>query len=273
MATWAIGDIHGCFDSLKRLWRRLRFDWDNDHLWLVGDLVNRGPKSLEVLRWARRRSLRLGDRLVVVRGNHDLHLLALQRGINGPAKLDTLDAVLEAPDRKRLLRWLRRQSLLHRRDDYVLVHAGLPPGWSLDKAEKRARKLEAMLGTKKEKKLLARKIARSEVGKSMWRSRQALHALTLLRSCTPKGVPCSFSGPPERAPAGCQPWYKLWDPEAHGVTVVCGHWAAQGLKLRAGMVALDSGCVWGGALTAVRLEDLKVVQQRALEPPARSLWS
>ena len=97
MATWAIGDIHGCFDSLKRLWRRLDFDWENDRLWLVGDLVNRGPKSLQVLRWARRRSKRLGDRMAVVLGNHDLHLLALDRGINAPTRLDTLAPVLAAP--------------------------------------------------------------------------------------------------------------------------------------------------------------------------------
>ena len=266
MATWAIGDIHGCFDSLKRLWRRMRFDWDNDSLWLVGDLVNRGPKSLQVLRWARRRSLRLGDRMAVVLGNHDLHLLALDRGINQPTGNDTLQAVLAASDRKRLLRWLRNQSFLHRQGGYVLVHAGFLPHWSLKKAVKRARELEAVLGTKKEKKLLAKAVDPAALSKSMRRLRETSHTLTLLRSCTPQGEPCSFSGPPERAPKGCQPWYRLWEPAERGVTVVCGHWAAQGLKLRAGMIALDSGCVWGGALTAIRLEDLKIVQQRTVEP-------
>lgn len=269
MATWVIGDIHGCFDSLERLWRRLRFDWEEDSLWLVGDLVNRGPKSLQVLRWARRCSLRLGDRMVVVLGNHDLHLLALDRRVNPPTRGDTLRAVLDVPDRKRLLRWLRSQSFLHRRDDYVLVHAGFLPQWSLKKAARRARELEAVLGTKKEKKLLARDVVPSDLDKSMRRLRRACQTMTLLRSCTPEGEPCSFSGPPERAPEGCQPWYRLWDPASHGVTVVCGHWAAQGLKLRRGMIALDSACVWGGALTAIRLEDLKIVQQRTVEPAAK----
>lgn len=268
MATWAIGDIHGCFDSLKRLWRRLDFDWERDRLWLVGDLVNRGPKSLQVLRWAERRSKRLGDRMVVVLGNHDLHLLALDRGVNETKQLDTLQPVLDAPDRKRLLRWLRAQPFLHRQGDFVLVHAGLLPDWSLKKAAKHARRLHGALGTRREKKLLARRVDPGKLNDSMRKLRRSAHAFTLLRSCTPAGEPCSFNGPPELAPKGCQPWYRLWDPESRGVTVVCGHWAAQCLKIRAGMVALDSGCVWGGALTAIRLEDLKIVQQRAVEPAA-----
>lgn len=268
MATWVIGDIHGCFDSLKRLWRRLRFDWEEDRLWLVGDLVNRGPKSLQVLRWARRRSKRLGDRMVVVLGNHDLHLLALDRGINPARRSDTLQPILDAPDRKRLLRWLRAQSFLHRQGDFVLVHAGLLPSWSVKKAAKRARRLAGLLGTKKEKRLLARTVNESSLSPAIRKARRDLYALTLLRSCTPAGRPCSFSGPPESAPEGCKPWYELWNPLEHGVTVVCGHWAAQGLRLTAGMIALDSGCVWGGALTAVRLEDFNIIQQRALEPPS-----
>ena len=151
----------------------------------------------------------------------------------------------------------------------MLVHAGFLPGWSLKKATKQARRLEEMLGTKAEKKLLARAVDEAKLEGSMRKSRRAALSFTLLRSCTPKGTLCSFSGPPECAPKGCQPWYQLWDPIDHGVTVVCGHWAAQGLKLQAGMIALDSGCVWGGALTAIRLEDLKIVQQRAVEPASK----
>ena len=269
MSTWVIGDIHGCFDTLKRLWRRLQFDWDTDHLWLVGDLVNRGPKSLQVLRWAHRRSKRLGARMVVVLGNHDLHLLALDRGINPVRPLDTLDPILEAGDRKKLLRWLRAQRFMHQRHGFVLVHAGFPPGWSLKKAAKRARKLEAALGTKDEKLVLAKSPKASKLTDRVVRLRESAHAFTLLRSCEPNGQSCSFSGPPEQAPDGCQPWYRLWKPEERDVTVVCGHWAAQGLKVRTGMIALDSGCVWGGALTAIRLEDGRIVQQRALEPASK----
>ncbi len=262
-----IGDIHGCFDSLKRLWRRLDFDWDNDRLWLVGDLVNRGPKSLQVLRWARRRSRRLGDRMAVVLGNHDLHLLAVDRSISGLRSGDSLGPVLEARDRKRLLRWLGEQRFLHRQGDFVLVHAGILPQWTLKKAIKKARRLEEAMSGKKETAVLARRVEDTDGKPSTLRLRQSAYAFTLLRSCTPSGLPCSFSGPPESAPAGCQPWYRLWDPIDHGVTVVCGHWAAQGLKVRPGMIALDSGCVWGGALTAIRLEDLRIVQQRTVESP------
>ena len=147
----------------------------------------------------------------------------------------------------------------------MLVHAGFPPDWSTRKAVKRARKLQAVLGTKEEKLVLARSPKASKTTDRVRRLRQSCYAFTLLRSCKPNGKPCSFSGPPEQAPEGCQPWYRLWRPEDRGVTVVCGHWAAQGLKVRAGMIALDSGCVWGGALTAFRLEDGKLVQQRTVE--------
>jgi bis(5'-nucleosyl)-tetraphosphatase (symmetrical) len=265
--TWVIGDIHGCFDSLRRLWRRLDFDWDEDRLWMVGDLVNRGPKSLQVLRWARRRSRRLGDRMAVVLGNHDLHLLAVDRGINDLRPGDTLRQVLRARDRKPLLRWLRQQRFLYRQGDFVLVHAGLLPHWTLEKATRKARRLEEALGTRRERSLLARRVEDTDGRRSTLKMREATYAFTLLRSCTPAGRPCSFSGPPEKAPTGCQPWHRLWDPIEHGVTVVCGHWAAQGLEVRPGMIALDSGCVWGGALTAIRLEDLRIVQQRAVEAP------
>lgn len=264
MATWAIGDIHGCYDSLEALWRRLEFDRAKDRLWLVGDLVNRGPKSLAVLRWARRLSEALGDRMAVVLGNHDLHLLALERRINPPKHLDTLDEVLAAPDRSELVAWLRRQSFLEHRGDLVLVHAGLLPSWSLDEAERRADELERLLDSPGESSLLARRPSPSQDGVDE-EQRRALAALTLLRTCSRHGEPCHYSGPPEGAPEGCLPWYELWRPSDHGVTVVCGHWAAQGLRVEPDMIALDSACVWGGSLTAVRLEDRRLVQQPALE--------
>lgn len=265
MATWAIGDIHGCFDTLKRLWRRLDFDWDRDHLWLVGDLVNRGPKSLQTLRWAQRRSKRLGDRMVVVLGNHDLHLLALDKGVHSTRNGDTLKPILRAKDRKKLLRWLRHQKFFHQEGNLVLVHAGIHPKWSLKKAARRARRLEAVLGSADEGLVLARKLDDSLMSARTAKLRETCRTFTQLRSCKKSGKHCSFTGPPEQAPPGCQPWYRLWKPEEKGVTVVTGHWAAQGLKVRAGMIALDSGCVWGGAMTAVRLEDLKIIQQPSAE--------
>lgn len=267
MATWVIGDIHGCYDSLRLLWKRLDFNPEEDKLWLTGDLVNRGPKSLEVLRWAKKQNKLLDGRMKVVLGNHDLHLLAVDRGINPIKKQDTLDAILDAPDRKKLLKWLRSQSFVHRDGRLLLVHAGLFPAWKPKQAEKRSRRLEAALGTKAESLVLASKVKASKLTREVRSLRRSCYSFTLLRTCTEKGKPCSHSGPPELAPAGCQAWYRLWDPAERDVTVICGHWAAQGFKMRPGMIALDSGCVWGGGLTAVRVEDLKVVQQRTVEKP------
>ncbi len=208
--------------------------------------------------------------MAVVLGNHDLHLLALDRGLGKKKPLDTLDPVLGAKDRKRLMKWLRQQKFMHRQGDFVLVHAGFLPQWSLKKAVKKARNLEAALGTDREVAFLARRVEDTDGKRSTMKLRQSAYGFTLLRSCTPSGLPCSFSGPPEQAPHGCQPWYRLWDPIDHGVTVVCGHWAAQGLKVRPGMIALDSGCVWGGALTAIHLEDLRIVQQPSLDVGLRA---
>ncbi|HJX29495.1 MAG TPA: symmetrical bis(5'-nucleosyl)-tetraphosphatase, partial [Thermoanaerobaculia bacterium] len=141
MATYAIGDVHGCFDTLQNLLRRIQYDRHQDRLWMVGDLVNRGPRSLDVLRWAAEE----GDRIVVVLGNHDLHLLGHAWGVSQAKRRDALDEILAAPDRDDLLEWLRRRPVLHREDGHVMVHAGLFPAWSLDKAERLAREVEERL--------------------------------------------------------------------------------------------------------------------------------
>ena len=274
VATWVIGDIHGCFDSLQDLWSRLDLDPAEDRLWLVGDLVNRGPKNLEVLRWARRLNGLMGERMAVVLGNHDLHLLALAAGINPPKPLDTLEDVLAAPDREELLAWLASRSLLHRDEDVVMVHAGLLPHWSLTQAERQARELERALGTSDRDLILSKQPAepvtepRTEpLEDRIEQLRRTCNALTLLRTCNDQGEPCKFSGAPAETPEGCRPWFDLWPPLEHGVTLVCGHWAALGLHLGPGLMMLDSGCVWGGALTAVRLEDMKIIQQPTAERP------
>ena len=264
MATWVIGDIHGCFDSLQELWSQLDLDPAEDRLWLVGDLVNRGPKNLEVLRWARRLSGLMGDRMAVVLGNHDLHLLALAAGINPPKKLDTLDDVLGAPDREELLDWLGSRPLLYRHEDIVMLHAGLLPGWSLGEAERRAGELATALQTPDRDLILAKRTPEPNEDRIAELRRTCL-ALTLLRTCKAEGEPCHFSGAPSEAPDGCRPWFELWRPLEHGVTLVCGHWASLGLHLGPGLSVLDSGCVWGGALSAVRLEDMKIVQQATVE--------
>jgi bis(5'-nucleosyl)-tetraphosphatase (symmetrical) len=263
MPTYAIGDIQGCFRTLERLLKRIGFEPGRDHLWSVGDLVNRGPESVEVLRWARE----MGEHLTVVLGNHDLHLLGRAYGTRSAKRRDTLDGILESPDREELLEWLRRRRLLHREGDFVLVHAGLLPGWTLEVADGLAREVEEILGGTDPRRLLeALAIGRP----SPWRAglgqedrwRIAVQSFTALRLCRDDGRVCEgYTGPPEGAPDGCHPWFELRDDHAAGLTVVCGHWSALGLRVQPGVLALDTGCVWGGTLTAARLEDGEVFEE------------
>ena len=260
MATFAIGDIHGCYETLRRLLRRIEFDPRRDRLWLVGDLVNRGPRSLDVLRWA----AELGDRLTCVLGNHDLHLLARAEGLAAPKRRDTLGPVLTAPDRDELLGWLRTRPLLHREGDHVLVHAGLFPSWTVAQAEGLAREVEQRLRGRNRaaRRLLASAGARSDL---RWRehrlspfrrARAALAGFVKLRTLTPDGRICAdFSGPPAEAPRGCRPWFAVPGRRSAESLVIFGHWAAMGLRLEPGIAALDTGCAWGRQLTALRLDD------------------
>jgi len=262
VATYAIGDIQGCFRTLHRLLERIRYDPGKDRLWLVGDLVNRGPQSLEVLRWVRAQ----GDRVTSVLGNHDLHLLGQAFGTREPRRSDTLGAVLEAPDRQDLIEWLRGRPLLHREGSFVLVHAGLLPAWTLEEAQQLASEAEAALGGPKPRRLLETLAGAvpdwTDDLDPKDRCHVAIQALTRLRTTREGGRSIEdFSGPPEGAPEGCRPWFDLWDSQAANVTVVFGHWAALGLRIQPGFMALDTGCVWGGMLTAVRLEDSEIVQE------------
>lgn len=268
MATYAIGDIQGCDSALGRLLRLVAFDPARDRLWLVGDLVNRGPASLAVLR----RVKALGDAAVVVLGNHELHLLAVGAGLFPPYPKDTFHDVLTAPDREELLAWLRRRPLLHREGDHVLLHAGLLPQWSVDRAAELAREVERVLRGNDYRDFLRglyavwlrgdRAPARWEdslTGQARWSL--VVNALTKLRICSADGkVTFSFKGPPEEAPPGFLPWFDVPGRKHEDATVVFGHWAALGLQIRERALALDSGCVYGRKLTAVRLEDRRVYQ-------------
>ena len=266
MATYAIGDVHGCFETLKRLLRRIAFDRRQDRLWFVGDLVNRGPRSLEVLRWA----VEQEDRIVVVLGNHDLHLLARAAGLAEARKRDTLEAVLAAPDRDDLLLWLRNRPFVHREGESLLVHAGLFPGWSPEDAEVLAREVEQRLRSDRGLKLLAsftRKTAeRWQDGlPGEERARIALAGFSRLRTLDGQERMCpDFSGPPQEAPTGCRPWFSVPGRKSLGVTVIFGHWAALGLHVEDGVAALDTGCVWGWELSAMRLDDGKIFQEPAV---------
>ena len=268
MATYAIGDVHGCFDTLNRLLSRIGYSPRQDRLWLVGDLVNRGPRSLAVLRWA----AALGDdRLIAVLGNHGLHLLARAAGLAKERRRDTLEAVLAARDRDDLLAWLRARPLLHREGEHVLVHAGLLPDWTVEEAASLAREVEADLQGEKGERLLAS--LRDELP-GPWqaalsgaaRRRLALAAFTRLRTLIPGRGPCTdFSGPPHLAPAGCVAWFDVPGRKSRGTTLLFGHWAALGLLQKDGVIALDTGCVWGRMLTAIRLEDGRLFQVPATD--------
>jgi bis(5'-nucleosyl)-tetraphosphatase (symmetrical) len=263
MATYAIGDVQGCFTTLERLLRRIEFDSGSDRLWLVGDLVNRGPSSLEVLRWARS----MGDRLTVVLGNHDLHLIARAEGVRERRRRDTFDRILEAPDRDALLEWLIGRPLFHRDGDFVLVHAGLHPEWSLEEAEAVAWEAQEALRSRRRYALLQRVEADGEGARfrpelpDAERARFALDVFTRIRTLRPTGELClSFDGPPGQAPEGCRPWFELCSLPP-GTTVLFGHWAALGLHLGPQAIGLDTGCVWGRSLTAIRLEDRQLFQE------------
>ncbi|THF61750.1 symmetrical bis(5'-nucleosyl)-tetraphosphatase [Pseudothauera rhizosphaerae] len=262
MASIAIGDIQGCYAAFSRLLEKIRFDPAADRLWLVGDLVNRGPESLQVLRLVRS----LGEAATVVLGNHDLYLLMVAAGFDRRAKDDTLARILEAPDRDELLDWLARRNLLHVEGDHVLLHAGLPPGWTVERAQGLAREVEDVLrGGRRDKFLLSLAGDRPDQwsdGLKGWdRLRFIVNALTRMRFCTPQGrLVLRAKGPPERAPLGSLPWFRVPGRASATHTVVCGHWSALGFYRDKGLIALDSGCVWGGKLTALRLEDGEVWQ-------------
>lgn len=262
LALYAVGDIQGCYGTLLKLLRRFHFDSSRDRLWLVGDLVNRGPDSLAVLRWA----LRLGSRATVVLGNHDIHLIGRALGVRSEKPRDTLDDVLHARDSETLIRWLRNRPLLHRDRSRLLVHAGLHPQWTPAQAAVLARGAESVLrGPRPEQAVLA---MRGEVPR--WserlsrkeRLRLTMQTLTTMRVCKKSGRPADgFSGVPDDAPRGYQPWFQVEGRRSAHVTVICGHWARLGLHITKRLIALDTGCVWGRELTAVRLEDRAVFQE------------
>jgi bis(5'-nucleosyl)-tetraphosphatase (symmetrical) len=257
MATYAIGDIQGCWPELEKLLEKISFDPAKDRLWIVGDLVNRGPKNVEVLRWAMNNE----KSLVVVLGNHDLHLISRHLGLVPKRRRDTLEDVLSAPDRDELLAWLRRRPLLHRDGHYLMVHAGLYPAWTADDAERIAREVETAI---RGDSLGALLLAALEEEPRPWddaltgieRWRVALFAFTQLRTIRKNGTPdARFKGPPEDAPKGSAPWFLEKDRRSRDVTVVFGHWASLGLFESEHAIALDTGAVWGNELTAIRLED------------------
>lgn len=262
MATYAIGDVQGCFEELTALLAAIGFDRSHDRLWFVGDLVNRGPASLATLRFVRD----LGEAALTTLGNHDLHLLAFAHGFVKGRGDDTLGDVLAAPDRDSLLDWLRRRPMLHVEANYVLVHAGLLPQWDIATAKALAGEVEAELRGPRHREFLAnlygsRPDRWSDGLRGIERLRVIVNAMTRMRFCTPEGVmEFSTKGETEESPAGYLPWFEVPGRKSAGHTVICGHWSALGLRIAPNLLALDSGCVWGGKLSAVRLEDRRLYQ-------------
>jgi len=259
MAIYAVGDVQGCCDELEALLERIAFDPARDRLWFVGDLVNRGPRSLDALRLVHQ----FGAAAIVVLGNHDLHLLAVARGGAELRAADSaLQEILDAPDRERLLDWLQSRSMLHHDETLgtTMIHAGLPPQWDIGLARRCAAELESELRGDHSGRLFAAMYGNQP---DTWRDdlegverrRFITNALTRLRVCDAKGrLLLKLKGPPDRMPDGAIPWFRVPGRRSAGARIICGHWSALGYLDEAGVLALDTGCVWGGTLTAQRLD-------------------
>ncbi len=258
MTLYAIGDIQGCGQAFTELLSAISFKPERDHLWLAGDLVNRGPDSLDVLREV----INLGDSATTVMGNHDLHLLATASGVRKLGEDDTFQAVLAAPDAANILDWLRSRPLLYHdlKRKRLLVHAGLPPTWSVSEAVSRAAEISARLRGPNWAGALKKMYgdeprAWSADHSDADRLRYIINALTRMRYCDEHGnLDFEHAGPPGTQPAHLVPWFEVPGRPSETTHVVFGHWASLGLLCRTNITALDSGCVWGGSLTAVPLE-------------------
>lgn len=259
---YAIGDIQGCHAELCELLDRIAFSPRDDRLWLVGDLVNRGPGSLPVLREIRA----LGDAAVTVLGNHDLHLVTVAAGHAKVHRGDTLDDILEAPDRADLIDWLMHRPLVALEDARLLVHAGLVPSWSATDALAYSREVQAKLASADASRFLSVLYGDKP---HRWRDdlegddrlRAIVNVCTRLRFCNADDrMEFREKRGAEHAPEGYRPWFMHEHRRSRDTTIVCGHWSSLGLTITPTMLMLDSGCVWGGPLTAVSLPDRRVVQ-------------
>ncbi len=255
MAIYAIGDIQGCYDDLIRLLELIRFKPGSDQVWFTGDLVNRGPKSLETLRFVKS----LGDSAITVLGNHDLHLLATAYQIRQPHKKDTLDQILKAKDCDELLTWLRQQPLLYSNDEYNLLHAGLPPQWDYVLSKKMAAKAEnilrgpdymdffkVMYGDKPD-------LWTAEL-KGMDKIRFIVNCFTRIRYCYSDGqLEFKTNSAPGTQNANLLPWFAVPNRKSKSMKIIFGHWSTLGFYQSDNCYGLDTGCLWGGELTAIRL--------------------
>jgi bis(5'-nucleosyl)-tetraphosphatase (symmetrical) len=258
MAVYAIGDVQGCFDELQALLELIDFNPAEDCLWFAGDLVNRGPKSLQTLRFIRG----LGNSAVSVLGNHDLHLIAMSLGHKLSDDDHTLDAILAAPDHDELIHWLRQQPLLHHDETlgFSMIHAGLPPQWDLPLAQQCAHEVEAVLRSDELpafiQHMYGNKPKRWSSELSGWgRLRFIINCFTRLRFCEADGrLKLKYKGPPGSQPPEYLPWFELPDRKSRDMKIVFGHWSTLGRCSEPGVYPLDTACLWGGELTALRID-------------------
>ena len=262
MAIYAIGDIQGCFYSFQSLLKKIQFNPANDQLWLVGDLINRGSGSLEVLRWIFDHQ----SSLITVLGNHDLHTLVVAEGFVSAHRSDTIKELLDAPDAYELLTWLRHQPLLHFEHEHLMVHAGLLPKWTSLNAQLLAQEVQQALRDENYRDFLKHLYGNQPAG---WddaligwdRLRVITNAMTRLRICTESGdMEFKFKGELANQPDGFMPWFEVPGRASIDTKIIFGHWSALGVYIANNVYALDSGCLWGGALTALRLDDKAVFQ-------------
>ncbi len=268
MNHYVVGDIQGCHDEFRQLLDVTGFSPAHDRLWLVGDLVNRGPDSLGVLRTVKA----LGAAAITVLGNHDLHLLTVAAGHRKPHRRDTLDSILDAADRDELLAWLRARPLVVREDDLLLVHAGLLPSWTASTAIMLSREVEAVLASDAHEDFLHHLYgdlpARWDDALTGYdRLRVIVNACTRLRYCSADDtMDLDEKRGPAHAPAGFAPWFAHSERKSAGAMILCGHWSTLDLMFAPGVAMLDSGCLWGGTLTALRLGDQRVFQVPSRQP-------
>ncbi|MGY3685912.1 bis(5'-nucleosyl)-tetraphosphatase (symmetrical) ApaH [Vibrio coralliilyticus] len=268
MSNYIVGDIQGCFDELKLLLKQASFNPQSDTLWVAGDLVARGPKSLETLRFIKD----LGQSAKVVLGNHDLHLLAVSIGVHKVKSKDKTAPIFDADDKQELLNWLRQQPLLAEHDEFVMCHAGISPQWSLDVARNSAREVEAILQSKEWHWLIKNMYDNqpdswSDNLEGIERYRYIINAFTRMRFCFSDGrLDMACKRPPKDVKdSSLTPWFELNNRIQLNKTVLFGHWAALEGYTGKDVIGLDTGCVWGGSLTMLRWEDKTFFTQNSLE--------
>lgn len=268
MAIYAIGDVQGCYTSLQALLKKLSWSAQRDQLWFAGDLINRGEGSLETLRFV----MELGQQAVMVLGNHELHFLCVAHGKQKSRPRDTLQPLLDAPDREQLVQFLRRQPLLHSAHGHTMVHAGLLPQWTIEQAHSLAREAEAALQSDQYHDFLDQLYGNQpdhwqEDLTGIDRLRTVVNAMTRMRICTAQGqMEFTHRGELETIPQGFMPWFRVPGRVTVNDNILFGHWSALGLLMEPHLMCLDSGCLWGRQLSAVRLDDGALFQVECQEP-------